>query len=67
MTGLAFTESIVECAALSWLERLGWTVKHGSEIAPGELVAERADFGQAVLERASATRCYPSSSPASCG
>ena len=51
MTGLAFTESIVECAALTWLERLGWTVKHGPEIAPGELVAERADFGQVVLER----------------
>jgi type I restriction enzyme R subunit len=36
----AFTESIVEEAALTWLERLGWTVKHGPEIAPGELAAE---------------------------
>jgi type I restriction enzyme R subunit len=43
------TESIVEEAALAWLERLGWTVKHGPEIAPGEGVAERADFGQVVL------------------
>jgi hypothetical protein len=29
----------------------GWTVNHDPEIAPGELVAERADFGQVVLER----------------
>jgi type I restriction enzyme R subunit len=47
----AFTESIVEEAALAWLESLGWSVKHGPEIAPGELDAERADFGQVVLEQ----------------
>jgi type I restriction enzyme R subunit len=51
MTGLAFTESIVESSALAWLESLGWTVKHGTEIAPGELMAERSDFSQVVLER----------------
>ncbi len=45
------TESVVEEAALTWLERLGWTVKHGPEIAPGELAAERSDFRQVVLER----------------
>ena len=39
MTSIAFTESIVEQAALTWLERLGWTVKHGLEIAPGKLAA----------------------------
>jgi hypothetical protein len=33
----AFSESLVEDAALAWLESLGYTVKHGSEIAPGEL------------------------------
>jgi type I restriction enzyme, R subunit len=43
------TESIIERAALAWLESLGWTVKHGPEIAPGELGAERADFGQVML------------------
>lgn len=32
MTG-SFSESIVEDAALAWLEGLGWTVKHGPEIA----------------------------------
>jgi type I restriction enzyme R subunit len=44
------TESIVEDAALAWLEGLGWTVKHGPEIAPGELAAERQDYGQVVLD-----------------
>jgi len=43
------TESDIESAALTWLERLGWTVKHGPEIAPGELTAERADYGQVIL------------------
>ena len=45
----AFTESVVEDAALAWLESLGWSVKHGPEIAPGELAAERGDYGQVVL------------------
>src|SRR5436309_1482245 len=45
-----FTESIVEAAALAWLESLGWQIKHGPEIAPGELTAERQDYDQAVLE-----------------
>jgi len=43
------TEAIIEQAALAWLERLGWTVKHGPETAPGELGAERADYGQVTL------------------
>ena len=45
-----FTESVVEDAALAWLEGLGYTVKYGPEIAPGELFAERSDYGQVVLE-----------------
>jgi type I restriction enzyme, R subunit len=49
MTSIAFTESIVEEAALACLESLSWTVKHGPEIAPGDLMAERGDFGQVVL------------------
>jgi hypothetical protein len=28
-----FTESVVEEAALDWLAAIGWTVKHGPEIA----------------------------------
>ncbi|MGD9676232.1 MAG: type I restriction endonuclease [Candidatus Bipolaricaulia bacterium] len=46
----AFTESDVEAAALGWLESLGWQIRHGAEIAPGELLAERHDYGQVVLE-----------------
>ena len=44
-----FTESVVEEAALAWLESLGYTVKHGPEIAPGELFAKRGDYGQVLL------------------
>ena len=47
----AFTESIVEEAALAWLESLGYTILHGPDIAPGEPFAERDDYGQVVLER----------------
>ena len=47
----AFTESIVEEAALAWLEGLGYAVLHGPDIAPGEPFAEREDYGQVVLER----------------
>ncbi|MBI2749582.1 MAG: type I restriction endonuclease subunit R, partial [Burkholderiales bacterium] len=47
----AFAESVVADAALAWLEGLGWTVQHGPEIAPGELAAERGDYGQVVLEQ----------------
>ena len=31
------------------MERLGYTVKHGPEIAQGELFAARGDYGQVVL------------------
>lgn len=42
----AMTESLVEEATLSWLESLGWSVRNGLEIAPGELFAERVDYGE---------------------
>jgi type I restriction enzyme, R subunit len=45
----AFNESVVEQAALAWLESIGWPVKGGAEIAPGEPGAERDDYGQVVL------------------
>lgn len=38
-----FTESIVEDAALGWLEALGYAVLHGPHIAVGEPAAERSD------------------------
>ena len=44
-----FTESIVEQAALAWLESVGWRVRSGAGIAPGEPAAERDDYGQVVL------------------
>ncbi len=50
MTARSFTESIVEQAALAWLESLGWSVRHGLEIAPGEPSAERTDYAQVILE-----------------
>ena len=40
MTG-AFAESVVEGAALAWLEGLGYAVLHGPAIAAGEPAAER--------------------------
>ena len=46
-----FTESEVEDAALEWLAGLGWSVAHGPDIAPDAPHAERADYGQVVLER----------------
>ena len=45
-----FTESEVEDAALEWLAGGGWTVAHGPDIAPGAPAAERADYGEVVLE-----------------
>ena len=46
-----FAESVVEDAALDWLKSLGWAIKHGPHIAPGELAAERRDYGLVVLEQ----------------
>jgi len=39
----AFTESVVEEAALDWFEGLGYTVLHGPDIAAGGPAAERRD------------------------
>jgi type I restriction enzyme R subunit len=44
-------ESTVEQAALAWLEHLGYAVKHGPEIAPGELFAERQEYDKVLLEQ----------------
>ena len=37
-----FTESVVEDAALAWLQALGYAVLHGPDIAAGMLGAERS-------------------------
>lgn len=31
---VTFTESVIEEAALAWLESVGWQVRNGDEIAP---------------------------------
>jgi type I restriction enzyme R subunit len=49
MRGIA--ESTVEQSALAWLSDLACEVKHGPEIAPDGLFAERQDYGQVVLEQ----------------
>ncbi|MGH8590152.1 MAG: type I restriction endonuclease, partial [Gammaproteobacteria bacterium] len=51
MRSTAFAESVVEDAALAWLESAGWSVHSGAEIAPGEPAAERIDYGQVVLSK----------------
>ncbi|MGQ9837687.1 MAG: type I restriction endonuclease subunit R [Cyanobacteriota bacterium] len=45
------TESDIESATLAWLESAGWVVRNGAEIAPGELAAERTDYGQVWLSQ----------------
>jgi len=44
-----FTESVVEDAALAWLDSLGYAIKHGPEIALGEFLPERTDYGEMML------------------
>ena len=44
-----FTESVVEEAALAWLEHLGYQVLGGSTIAPGEAAAERNKYDDVIL------------------
>jgi len=53
-----FTESVVEDAALAWLETLGYAVKHGLDISPpGDALSltlsqgEREDYRDVVLDR----------------
>jgi type I restriction enzyme R subunit len=52
MAHSSFSESVVEDAALAWLEGLGYNVLHGPEIAVGMVDAERNDpnYRDVVLE-----------------
>lgn len=45
----AFTESVVEEAALDWLRATGWVVAHGPDMAPDAAAAERRDHADVVL------------------
>src|SRR5450759_4244676 len=46
-----FVESVVEEAALSWFEELGYSVLFGPDMAPGELFSERASYQDVIIER----------------
>jgi type I restriction enzyme, R subunit len=46
----AFTESVVEEAALEWFEALGYTISGGPSIAPGEPGEERRNYSDVVLD-----------------
>src|SRR5882672_9505768 len=46
-----FREDEVEEATLAWLRERAYAVHYGQEIAPGEIAAERNNYGQVVLER----------------
>lgn len=45
-----FTESVVEEAALDWLEGFGYTILKGINFAPEEPAAERENYSQVILE-----------------
>jgi type I restriction enzyme R subunit len=53
MVHRAFTETVVEDAALGWLEALGCAVLHGPDIAARESAAEHSDpnYRDVILER----------------
>ena len=51
MSDIDVAESVVEQAALAWLESLDWRVARGPRIAPGAPGAERGDYGEVVLEQ----------------
>ena len=42
-------ESVIEQAALAWLEALGYTILHGPDIAPGSVYGERMKHSEVVL------------------
>lgn len=49
MTSSRISESTAEEAALNWLGELGYSILNGPDIAPGELLAERTGYGEAIL------------------
>jgi type I restriction enzyme R subunit len=46
---MSLNESIVEDAALEWFGELGYEIRHGPQLAPGEPAAERESFGEVLL------------------
>ncbi len=49
MSILPFTESTVETASLEWFKDLGYAILNGPDIAPGEILAERNNYGEVAL------------------
>lgn len=47
-----FTESVVEQAALAWLESTGWQNANDVDISPNLTATEQADCTETVLEQA---------------
>jgi len=45
-----FSESVIEQAALAWLERIEYSVAFGLDVAPDGAFSERDNYGQVVLE-----------------
>lgn len=63
----SFNESVVEEAALSWLAELGYAIRRGPDIAPGEPNAERSSYSAVLLEqrlRLALARLNPNVPPA---
>jgi type I restriction enzyme R subunit len=46
---MSLNESIVEDAALEWFGELGYEIRHGPQLVPGEPAAERESFGEVLL------------------
>jgi type I restriction enzyme, R subunit len=46
---IGVSEHTVEAAALDWLAEIGWKIRFGPSIAPGEIRAERETYEQVVL------------------
>ena len=66
MATFGMSEAEVKHAALDWLAGVGWQVARGPDVAPDTPGAERADYGQVVLEgrlRDALARLNPSLPP----
>ncbi|MBL8816064.1 MAG: type I restriction endonuclease subunit R [Planctomyces sp.] len=46
---MSLNETIVEEASLSWFQNLGYAIRTGPDIAPGEPDSERASFADVIL------------------
>jgi hypothetical protein len=54
---LGFIESVVEDAALAWLESLGYAINHVLEIAARDLFGERQDSSRVMVATTGASSC----------